>query len=301
LLAVMPPEGFVGENDAIYLLVTTMAAVAAAHVGDRDLAERLLGRLEPFTDMFVLDGFGAVCYGPVSLFVGKAAALLGDRAGAAAHFDRALASIAQMGAPLLEANVRRRLADLDDLADPTDVAVDGPTFLRRGDVWEISFAGQHGRFADSKGLRDIAALLANPGRSVHVLDLVGATSDVAHSSLGPALDPAARQAYEQRIRDLTEDLEEAEANNDAARAERLDDERLRLLGELSRSLGLGGRARPAGSDPAERARKAVGMRIRATIDKLERELPAVGRHLRHAVRTGAFCSYEPEQPLQWRT
>jgi hypothetical protein len=104
--------------------------------------------------------------------------------------------------------------------------------------------------------------------------------------------------YEQRVRDLTEEIEEADANHDDARAAKLDEERATLLEELARSLGLGGRGRPQASD-AERARKAVGMRIRDAITRIDGEAPDLARHLRHSLRTGTFCSYRPEHPVDW--
>ena len=151
----------------------------------------------------------------------------------------------------------------------------------------------------------ISYLLARPDGEVHALDLVAASeghgrSDrAADGDVGPALDARARGEYEARIRDLTELIEEAEAANDIGRAARLDDERAQLLRELAAALGLSGRARSQSSD-AERARKAVTMRIRDAIGRIDRELPALGSHLRNSVRTGIFCSYRPEQPVEWR-
>jgi tetratricopeptide (TPR) repeat protein len=302
----IPPDGLVNENDSIFLLVTTLEAHAAAYVGDRARALSVAARVEPYADMFVLDGFGSVCYGPVSLFLGKTAALLGDTDAARSSFNRALASVNPLGAPLLERNLRARIDALGSstaAVGPPAFRRVGPALFRRdGEVWQVSFSSQQARFTDAKGLRDLAALLARPGREIHVLDLVGTDpGSPTHrtTSLGPVLDHAARQAFEAKVRDLTEDIEEAEANNDSARAERLDDERAEILGELSRALGLGGRDRAAGPDPSERARKAVGMRIRGAIDKIDRELPDLGRHLRHSVRTGIYCSYAPEQPVEW--
>ena len=59
------------------------------------------------------------------------------------------------------------------------------------------------------------------------------------------------------------------------------------------------RARRSGSD-AERARKAVGMRIRDAIAKIDHELPPLGRHLAVSIRTGIFCAYVPEHPVRWQ-
>jgi hypothetical protein len=140
---------------------------------------------------------------------------------------------------------------------------------------------------------------------VHVFDLVttaegrAADESAASGDLGPALDATARAAYERRIRELTARIEDAEDRGNDAVAARCDEERATLLRELAGALGLSGRPRPQGSD-VERARKAVGMRIRDAIDRIERELPALGRHLRHSVRTGTMCSYTPEHPVAWR-
>ncbi|MFN2606309.1 MAG: hypothetical protein ABR511_00230 [Acidimicrobiales bacterium] len=54
-------------------------------------------------------------------------------------------------------------------------------------------------------------------------------------------------------------------------------------------------------DPVERARRIVATRIRLSLDAVEAASPALGRHLRHTVHTGTFCSYEPEGPAAWAT
>ncbi len=71
-----------------------------------------------------------------------------------------------------------------------------------------------------------------------------------------------------------------------------------LIAELSAAVGLGGRSRRLGDD-ADRARKAVTMRMRNAVARIGREHPALGRHLDLAVRTGTVCLYEPEQPVTW--
>ena len=297
LLEQVPPEGLVGDNDAIFLLVATLTLVTAAYVDDREMAEDYVARLRPHSHRFVLDGFAAVCYGPVSAFLGRAEALLGDDDAARRDFEAALAAVTNMSAPLLEADIRQRLDKLGTVAR----GARGSTFIRDGEVWQIAHAGESAKFSDAKGLRDLAVLLAQPGRDVHVFDLVGSGVQDGGNALGPALDAAARRAYEDRIRSLTDDIEEASAMNDLGRAEALEDERDVLLGQLAAALGLSGRGRTAGATSAERARKAVGMRIRGAIDRIDSEMPTLGRHLRHAVHTGLFCSYQPEHPVDWTT
>jgi hypothetical protein len=78
------------------------------------------------------------------------------------------------------------------------------------------------------------------------------------------LDERAKSAYQRRLVDLREELAEAERHNDVGCIERARVEMDLLAAQLRGALGLGGRDRPAGSH-LERARSAVGKRIRAEI------------------------------------
>src|SRR5687768_15832521 len=51
-------------------------------------------------------------------------------------------------------------------------AVRANVFRREGDYWSIVFAGQTSRLRDLKGLHYLARLFADPGRELHVLELV---------------------------------------------------------------------------------------------------------------------------------
>jgi hypothetical protein len=151
-------------------------------------------------------------------------------------------------------------------------------------------------------MRDLATLLARPGREVAALDLVEAAAGqplTAGGDTGPQLDSRARDEYRRRLTDLEEELAEAEANADAGRMAVLAEEREFLATELAGALGLGGRSRTTG-DPAERARKAVTMRVGTALKAIGEVHPALARHLRASVSTGRFCSYEPEDPVGWQ-
>jgi tetratricopeptide (TPR) repeat protein len=210
---------------------------------------------------------------------------------------------------------RERAEALEALVEPAASA--GNEFRLEGDVWAVGFGGRVVRLKDAKGLRDIAHLLARPGTEVHCSELIAATERAATSrapsgrevaeaglSLGGAggeeiLDRRAREAYRIRLVDLREELEDAEASSDSERAARARVEMDFLAGELASAFGLGGRARRAG-DPSERARKAVAERIRAAVARVSEAHPALGRHLRNSIRTGTFCSYRPEAPIDWQ-
>jgi hypothetical protein len=140
------------------------------------------------------------------------------------------------------------------------------------------------RVRHAKGIADFAVLLARPGQEVHVRTLAGVDEIGFAPSAQAALDETAVAQYRQRLRDLEDDLDEADRHGDLACAERLAAERDALVDQLTKAFGLGGRAPSAGSDPDERLRKAMSALVKASIDRLERLNPALGRH--SATRSG---------------
>ena len=205
----------------------------------------------------------------------------------------------RVGAPALRDRV-------DALSPEPPQHAAGPGRLRRdGPVWVIEWHGRRSTVPDSKGVRDLAVLLSRPGQALPAFDLVEAAGGppaaaaAAQSDLGPVLDDTARRAYRDRLAELDGELAEAEADADLGRLELLRAERSMLAGELAGAFGLGGRVRVAG-DPAERARKAVTMRIRAAVKTIGMQDEALARHLANAVRTGRLCSYEPEPGVSWQ-
>jgi hypothetical protein len=180
-------------------------------------------------------------------------------------------------------------------------------FRREGDYWTVIFRAQTVRVRDLKGMRYLARLLADPGREFHVLDLVaaetgsGAPADstvgrLPRSALGDAgamLDERAKAAYRRRLAEIEDDSAQALAIGDDERAAQADAERDFLVQELAYAVGLGGRDRRAAS-ASERARVAVTRAIRQAITRVADHHPQLGKHLNHAIRTGAYCSYSPD-------
>ena len=109
-------------------------------------------------------------------------------------------------------------------------------------------------------------------------------------------DRRALAAYRERLRRIDAELDSLGEGSPEAGA--LQREREALLAELSAAAGLGGQARTAGS-PAERMRKAVTYRIRHAISQVAGAHPELGRHLNASVRTGTWCGYSPEHPVDW--
>jgi hypothetical protein len=106
------------------------------------------------------------------------------------------------------------------------------------------------------------------------------------------LDADAKTSYKRRLAELDDELREAQAWNDGTRVTRVRTEIEFLSAELSRAVGMGGRARRAGS-ATERARVAVTRRIRDVVRRVAEQAPELGRYLENTTKTGAYCSYRP--------
>jgi hypothetical protein len=189
-------------------------------------------------------------------------------------------------------------------------------FRREGEYWTISYDGRVIRIKQCKGLLYIAQLLANPGREFHAIDLVGfargehrvatdqagrGMSSGLRSDAGPALDASSKTSYRERLRDLREELDDAISMGDSGKTAKIQEEIAFLSRELARAVGLGGRDRRMSSE-AERARLSVTNVIRSAIRKTAKQHPALGRYLSTSLRTGSFCSFEPDGrfPQDWQ-
>jgi len=228
-----------------------------------------------------------------------------------------------------------RLGDHDPflLDDPTIWEATGPSqppaepsgkiFRNEGEYWAIGDQGRVFRLKDAKGLRYIAFLLRHPHQRFHVLDVVATAEGVREQSDASAyagmtrdqlaeygvavsegedsdllLDAQARTEYQTRIRELQEEIDEAERDNNSELAANRKEERDSIFEQLRAASGLCGRERRTPS-PAERARVNVTKLVGSALGRIKKQHEALGRHLRNAISTGAFCSYSPETPTDW--
>jgi len=289
-------------RDAEWLECHWAMADLAISLDNREAAALLATELAPYEKLWAVDGMGGAVFGTVAEQLGLLAGYLGRPAEADRYLAAARNRYELAGTPALLARMDAQVAQRPRAPSARTSGAAG-RLQRSGQVWMVEWRGHLSTVPDSKGVRDLAVLLARQGQPVPALDLAeaagGPSAAAAGGSLGPILDATARRAYRQRLADLEGELAEAEENADLGRVERLRAERSMLAGELAAALGLGGRTRFAG-DPAERARKAVTMRIRAAIDAIAGQDDALARHLRNAIRTGRLCSYQPEEIVSWR-
>lgn len=201
-------------------------------------------------------------------------------------------------------------------------------FRKEDDYWTVGYGSKPYRLKDAKGLAYVAHLLRSPNMSFHVLDLVGGISgetrqrendqtaeglplggeDLERAGIhvgglgdaGEMLDDQAKAAYRRRLSELREELEEAKDAGNVARAEQTEEEIDALTQELSRAVGLGGRNRKAAS-ASERARQGITKAIKAVMERIAQKDAKLGDLLSRCIKTGTFCSYQPERdfPIAW--
>ncbi|HUI28540.1 MAG TPA: hypothetical protein VL403_20855 [Candidatus Kryptonia bacterium] len=95
-------------------------------------------------------------------------------------------------------------------------------------------------------------------------------------------------------------MAEAESDHDLGRIGSLHAEIEALSDQLTAAVGLGGRDRRFVAD-GERARWAVTKRIKQAIAKIRSVHLPLARHLAASVKTGNYCSYQPDpdRPVSW--
>jgi hypothetical protein len=293
--------------DVDWLLTVAKTTEAAAGLGLTDIARAGMTLMAPYAGRCVVNSGAVVCVGVVEDYLWRAAVVSADpRAGdwrAAAE-----AAYRRLDAPWW----RRRVSVPNDVSRAAPVAASRTADRRTVElrrlpgqaVWSVGPAGDARLLPDMKGLHYLRALVQRPGVEVAALEMsamaAGHGTAVAEPGAGEVLDRRALMAYRNRLREIDEELDEAQSWHDPARAERIEAEREALLRELAGATGLGGRARNTGGT-AERARVAVRKAIAAALDRIDAEDQATARLLRRTVHTGSVCRYEqdPDTPVDW--
>ena len=280
----------------------------------------------PFAEFTGVAGAAVSFRGAVAHHLGTLAAAIGRTLEAQAHLSAAIEMHTRLNIPVWTVRSRFALArlpgagsygDLAGIAAEADrlglagiaaealaVPVASGELTRKGLLWTLAFNGTEIRMRDSKGLRDLAILLAVPGRLVPAVDLVSATGgDLARADLAmgadEVFDVTARRQIRGRLRDLDDEITDAGHHAEPERASKAAAEKEALLHELAAAAGLQGGARRLG-DQGERARKTATARIRDIIARIDRRHPSLGAHLQATVTTGTYCGYSPAAPVTWR-
>lgn len=281
-----------GDRSYLWSVFVRELAVAAIALDDRELAGQLLEDLLPLAGGCGVNGAVVAFAGSHAHTAGLLAAALADTTAAQSLLEMAAATYRRLGAMGWLAETQAVGGKAFDQDHDHDRAM-----RRHGGIWELSYSGRHVSVPHTKGLADIARMVASPGTDIHVLDLMGSVDRTGAG--GEIVDRQALAAYRARLADLAADIDDAERDHDPERAALAAAEREAILDELRRVTVPAGRTRAFANHPAERARKAVSGRVRDAIRKLEGVLPELADHLHRTIVTGTYCRYRDDGP-PWR-
>lgn len=112
------------RRDLAWVVLTMLASLVVAEVGDEDLADTLYRDLLPFAGRNSHDGAGTC--GPIDLALGRLASVLGRRTEAVGHFEDAAALCEKWRAPMWAAHTAYEHAKLliDDAGTASDEAIE---------------------------------------------------------------------------------------------------------------------------------------------------------------------------------
>ena len=278
------------DRSYLWSVLVRELARAAIALDDRELCRLLFEDLSPVADSCGVNGAVVAFAGSHAHTAGLLAGALGRAEESRLLLGQAVTTYRRLGAAGWLAAAR---------ADATVGAAAGgstASMRRDGKVWHLEFAGTQASVPHTKGLADIAQLVAATGREVHVLELIGAVD--RSGGTGAMADRTALVAYRRRLADLEADIDEAALDHDDERRARAELERQALVDELGRTSGLRRQPREFANHPAERARKAVTGRIRDAIRKLGSALPELSAHFQRTIVTGNYCRYRPDG-IEW--
>jgi hypothetical protein len=194
-----------------------------------------------------------------------------------------------------------------------------PGFLKEGDTFRISFLGKTTSVSISKGLKYIHILISKPNkafsaeelyRSVHWDsdgDLNGGKdpyrSDdyLSENTHQPILDKKYIEEIKKRLRDLCEEIAEAERNKDLARKSILSDEKDKLESEALSNISPNKRIK--GFRTTETAkREGITRAINRSIKQLKEKEVTIGAHFDRSLRpvTEPYV-YRPDSEFDWKT
>lgn len=175
------------------------------------------------------------------------------------------------------------------------------SFLKRGEYWELKFAGKKVILKDSVGLFYIARLIREPNCEIPALTLFAERTGVAEEALkgssGEISNAQSRSSYKERCEELVKDIERAKSDNNIGEIESLQAEFEQLASELVASTGLGGRSRE--KSDAEKIRKSVFEAIKRCRKKIGESHQILAVHLENCISTGTNPRYSPSPPTDW--
>lgn len=174
-------------------------------------------------------------------------------------------------------------------------------FARDDDFWWVSFDGKPRPVKDSSGMPYIAYLLARPHsdfKAIHLESLVSGVHEVAKTgSRGEQTDRQTLKNLNDRLIEITNELQVSNEGQDFAAVKQLEQERAQILDYVRKVTGLSGEIRD--DSDAKRAGDSVSKAIRRAINEIRKKDPGCADHLQSCLNMGIDCRYSPSHPIDW--
>ncbi len=176
----------------------------------------------------------------------------------------------------------------------------GNSLVRDGNAWRVRFEGEEKSIRHRIGMDYLATLIERSGEVVHVSELESPGTALAEARSAEVLDKEARSDMKQRLKSLSEERRDAEAEGDVATCEGIDEQTAEIAGYLQASEARGRRPRLLG-DEAEKVRGRVKAAIRGALGEVKAGHPAAFEHLSGCIERpeGMEPSYSPPEGINW--
>lgn len=170
--------------------------------------------------------------------------------------------------------------------------------VQDGKTWRIRFAGVEQSLPLRTGLIYLQKLLAEPGRAIHVADLLG--QPVLVTSKDPIADPTAMRDLRRAYEDAKEQLTDAEENNDEGAMLAANTQIAALALAVQESSSPRGASQI--SSETDRVRAAVGRAIGRALAEIKYAHPEAHAHLTKYLTApmGFNPSYNPPDAVTWQ-
>jgi hypothetical protein len=161
-------------------------------------------------------------------------------------------------------------------------------FQQQGKNWCICYEGKEIILPDSKGMAYIQYLLLHPNKDVAAIELQVLSSKIANFTVDLMQYDQADHKTITQVLQRKNDLEKTTP----------DSPEISKLKDYLKNSTRGGKS-SIFTTANEKARQTVQKAINVAIQKIVDSHDALGSHLRNSIKTGLFCTYQPDTKINW--
>jgi hypothetical protein len=169
-----------------------------------------------------------------------------------------------------------------------------------GSYWVLVFDGRRTILRSGPGMVCLRRLVQFPNKRVDFRDLAKEATPpevIVECGNTPRFDQKAAAEYQSRLRDLDEEIDDAQRDADSARTERLETERAEMIAELKAGFRRG--EIRTGSVEYRNLRNRICNAVNRAVAEIASDNPLAGEHFREALRTDHGMIYDPKASFPW--